>query len=146
MGKLSSKQRNYLDEKFGSRVTYSKTERKLYSHDIAAMPSLIKPLIGETTPEAVVQPETEEELAELVRWASENNIPLTPRGKASSGYGGVLPVKGGIVVDFYRMKRIIKVDPDALTATVQPGVVWEKLDRELEKHNLALRLYPTSYP
>ncbi|UCG83633.1 MAG: FAD-binding oxidoreductase [Dehalococcoidia bacterium] len=146
MGKLSSKQRNYLDEKFGSRVSYSKTERKLYSHDIAAMPSLIKPLIGETTPEAVVQPETEEELAELVRWASENNIPLTPRGKASSGYGGVLPVKGGIVVDFYRIKRIIKVDPDALTATVQPGVVWEKLDRELEKHNLALRLYPTSYP
>jgi len=148
VGKLSSKQSNYLEEKFGNHVSFRKTERKLklYSHDIAAMPSLIKPLIGDTTPDAVVQPETEEELVELVRWASENDIPLTPRGKASSGYGGVLPVKGGLVVDFYRMKRIIKVDPDALTATVQPGVVWEKLDRELEKHGLTLRLYPTSYP
>jgi Fe-S oxidoreductase/FAD/FMN-containing dehydrogenase len=121
-------------------------ERKLYSHDIAAMPGLIKPLIGDTTPDAVVQPETEEELIELIRWAVKQNVPLTPRGKASSGYGGVLPVKKGVVVDFYHMNRIITIDPEARTATVQAGVVWEKLDRELEKHGLTLRLYPTSYP
>ena len=146
MSKLNSRQKAYLQEKFGNRITLSKTERKLYGHDIAAIPSLIKPLIGDTTPDAVVQPETEEELAELMRWANGNNIPLIPRGKASSGYGGVLPAKNGIVVDFYRMKRILHIDPEALTATVQPGVVWEKLDRELEKHSLTLRLYPTSYP
>ena len=58
----------------------------------------------------------------------------------------MLPVKKGVVVDFYRLKRIVKIDPDALTATVEPGVVWEKLDRELAKHDLTLRLYPTSYP
>jgi len=110
------------------------------------MPGLLKPFIGNTTPDAVVQPETEEELVELVRWASDNGVPLTPRGKASSGYGGVLPVRQGVVVDFYRMNRIVHVDPQAQTATVQAGVVWEKLDRELEKHDLALRLYPTSYP
>jgi len=143
---MDSKHRLYLEAKFGSRVTFEKGERRLYGHDIAAIPSLLKLLIGSTIPDAVVQPDTEEELIELVRWAAENNIPLTPRGKASSGYGGALPIKKGLVVDFYRMNRIIRVDPDAQSATVQAGVVWEKLDRELEHHGLTLRLYPSSYP
>ena len=146
MGKLNSQQRAYLEQKFGERVSFHKTERKLYSHDIAAMPSLIKPLIGNTTPEAVVQPQTEAELVELVRWATEQNAPLTPRGKASSGYGGVLPVKKGVVIDFYQMSQVSHIDAKAMTATAQAGVVWEKLDKELQKHGLTLRLYPTSYP
>lgn len=146
MGKISADQRTYLENKYGSRVSFRRTERKLYGHDIAAMPGLIKPLIGDTTPDAVVQPKTEAELIELILWAVKQNVPLTPRGKASSGYGGVLPVKKGVVVDFYHMNRIITIDPEARTATVQAGVVWEKLDRELEKHGLTLRLYPTSYP
>ena len=146
MGKLGGEKRAYLEEKFGNRVNFRKTERKLYGHDIAAMPALIKPLVGSTVPDAVVQPETEEELAALVKWAAENNIPLTPRGKATSGYGGVLPVKKGVVVDFYRMKRVIDIDSKAMTTTVQAGVVWEKLDKELKKHSLTLRLYPSSYP
>ena len=81
-----------------------------------------------------------------MRWAARNNVPLTPRGKASSGYGGVLPVKNGVVVDFYRLKKIKDVDADALTTTVQAGVVWERLDKELMKQGLTLRLYPSSYP
>jgi Fe-S oxidoreductase/FAD/FMN-containing dehydrogenase len=146
MGKLDAQQRSYLEEKFDSRISFRKMERKLYGHDIAAMPSLFKPLVGDTTPEAVVQPETEAELVELVRWARENDVPLTPRAKGSSGYGGTIPIKQGLVVDFYRMKRIIHIDAEAHTATVEAGVVWEKLDAELAKHGLTLRLYPTSYP
>jgi Fe-S oxidoreductase/FAD/FMN-containing dehydrogenase len=110
------------------------------------MPGLMKPLVGSTLPRAVVLVKTEEDLAELVRWAGENRIPLTPRGKATSGYGGVLPVGNGIVVDTYLMSEIIRVDSDKQTVTVQAGVVWEKLDKELAKHGLTLRLYPTSYP
>ena len=110
------------------------------------MPSLAKPLVGNTVPAAVVQPCNEEELVALARWANENSVPITPRGKASSGYGGVLPVKNGVVVDFFRMKNIVKIDSDNLTVTIQPGIVWEQLDRELKKRGLTLRLYPTSYP
>jgi Fe-S oxidoreductase/FAD/FMN-containing dehydrogenase len=139
-------QRSYLEGRFGSRVTFSETERKLYGHDIAEIPSLIRPLVGNTTPDAVVQPESEEELVELAKWAVKNNVPLTPRGKATSGYGGAIPIKKGIVVDFYRMNKVIRMDPDASTATVQAGVVWEKLDKELAKQGLMLRLYPSSYP
>lgn len=146
MGALSTEHVTHLSSRFGNRVSLRKTERKLYGHDIAAMPALIKPLVGNTIPNAVVQPESEDELVELVRWANSNGVPLTPRGKGSSGYGGVVPVKQGIVVDFFRFNRVLAVDPEAGTSRVQAGVVWEKLDRELAKHNLTLRTYPTSYP
>ncbi|MFH0810891.1 MAG: FAD-binding oxidoreductase, partial [Pseudomonadota bacterium] len=146
MGKLNTEHRSYLEQEFGPRVTFRETERKLYGHDIAAMPGLIKPMVGKTVPGAVVQPESEAELVDLARWGAEHDIPLTPRGKATSGYGGVLPVRGGVVVDFYRMNKVQHIDSEAMTATVQAGVVWEKLDRELMKQGLTLRLYPSSYP
>ena len=146
MGKINAEQRAYLKGRFGSRVSFHEVERKLYGHDIAEIPSLIRPLVGRTIPEAIVQPESEDELIGLIHWAAKNNIALTPRGKASSGYGGVLPTKKCVVVDFYRMNKILRIDSDAQTATVQAGVVWENLNQELEKHGLTLRLYPTSYP
>jgi len=146
MGRLNSQQRSYLKDKFGTRVTFDRTERLLYGHDIAEIPSLVRPLIGNTIPEAVVQPQSEGELVELANWATKNKVPLTPRGKASSGYGGVLPTKKGLVVDFYRMNKVLRINAGDQTATVQPGIVWEKLDRQLQKQGLTLRLYPTSYP
>ncbi|MFH1757227.1 MAG: FAD-binding oxidoreductase [Pseudomonadota bacterium] len=146
MVKMSTEQKAFLEEKFGNRLSWHKKERKLYGHDIAEMPSLFKPLIGNTIPAGVVQPESESELRELVQWAAKENVPLTPRGKATSGYGGAIPAQKGLVVDFYRMQRILSVDPAAQTATVEAGVVWERLDQKLAKHGLALRLYPTSYP
>ncbi|MBI4284806.1 MAG: FAD-binding oxidoreductase [Chloroflexi bacterium] len=145
MGKVGET-RHFLTQQFGKRVTFHRTERQLYGHDIAAMPGLVRPIVGKTIPDAVVQPESEAEMVALVQWARERHVPLTPRGKASSGYGGVLPVKKGVVVDFYRMSRILSIDLATLTVTVQAGVVWEKLDRALAAQGLTLRLYPTSYP
>ena len=138
--------RSKLERLFGERANFDPVERRLYGHDIAAIPSLVKPLIGSTTPEAVVQPQNEAELVELARWATAARCPLTPRGKASSGYGGAVPVEGGVVVDFFRMKNVLAVDVAAQTVTVEPGITWEKLERALKPHGLALRLYPTSAP
>ncbi len=146
MSPLTPDQQSFLQAHYRHRVSFQERERKLYGHDMATMPAVFKPLIRNTVPDAVVQPETEDELVQLVHWAAENRVPLTPRGKATSGYGGVLPVKRGIVVDFYHMSRLLDVDAGAQTVTVQPGMVWEKLDRLLAKHALTLRLYPTSYP
>ncbi len=134
----------WLDEVFDERVNYARRERSMYSHDVGALPGMIRPLVGSTMPAAVVQPVCEEELQSLVRWASERRVPLVPRGKATSGYGGVLPVQGGVVVDFVRMQRVLSVDRE--TVTVQPGLSWQKLDRALAGHGLTLRLYPSSYP
>jgi Fe-S oxidoreductase/FAD/FMN-containing dehydrogenase len=143
---MDKKQKSYLRQNFGKRVSFYKLERKLYGHDIAAMPGLVKPLVGNTIPDAVVQPETEQELIELMTWANRENIPLTPRGKATSGYGGVLPIKQGLVVDFYMMNKVIDIDTEAQTATVEAGMVFEKLDKALAKKGMTLRLYPSSYP
>jgi Fe-S oxidoreductase/FAD/FMN-containing dehydrogenase len=146
MAKLSKKDKLWLKEKFGARANFRPTERVLYGHDIAAMPGLFKPLIGKTVPHAVVQPESEEELSEILRWASSKRIPLVPRGKGSSGYGGIIPTRKGIVVDFYRMKNVMAVNAENETVTVQPGITWEQLDKKIGPKNLAIRLYPTSYP
>lgn len=146
MSKLDVDRRLYLSEMFGSRVSFDRRERTLYGHDISVLPGLMRPLTRKATPDAVVQPESEEELRALVKWAGAHGVPLTPRGKASSGYGGAVPAKGGIVVDFYRMNKVIAIDVPALTARVQAGAIWEKLDGELARHGLTLRLYPSSYP
>ena len=143
---LDPGQRAYMEECFEDRVTFDPLERKIYSHDIASMPKLVKPLIGDTMPDGVVQPSSEQEVVELTDWARREGVPLVPRGKASSGYGGVIPVRGGMVVDFFRMKDIVSVDDEEQTATVQPGITWEQLDAGLEPHGLTLRLYPSSYP
>jgi Fe-S oxidoreductase/FAD/FMN-containing dehydrogenase len=146
MSRLTKKRRQWLEERFGPRANFNPVERMLYGHDIAAMPGLFKPLVGDTVPEAVVQPRDEGELVELVRWAAEHRIPLVPRGKGSSGYGGIIPVEKGVVVDFYRMRRVLAVDKEGETVTAEAGITWEQLDRELKKKGLTLRLYPTSYP
>ena len=143
---LTTADRDRLKNLLGARVTFERRERRLYGHDIAAMPSLVRPLVGDTTPDAVAQPTSEEQLVELVRWATGRGVPLTPRGKGSSGYGGAIPVKKGIVVDLYRLRDVVAIDREALTVTVEPGITWEQLDRELAKQGLTLRLYPTSYP
>jgi Fe-S oxidoreductase/FAD/FMN-containing dehydrogenase len=143
---LDSGQRGFIEKKFGDRSTFDRLERKLYGHDIAAMPKMVKPLVGSTVPDAVVQPVDEAELVDLVKWARLHDVPLVPRGKASSGYAGAVPVRGGVVVDFYRMSDVVSVDTDKLEAIVQPGITWERLDRALWSKGLTLRLYPSSYP
>ena len=146
MGVLTPSQKAWLREQFHNRVSTDLIERKIYSHDVGGMPPLIKLLIGKALADAIVQPKNEQEVVELVRWAAQNRIPLIPRGKATSGYGGVLPVKGGITVDFWRMRRVLSVDKEGLTVTVEPGLVWENLEKELAERGLALRLYPSSAP
>jgi len=141
---LSSTLKGQLRHTFGDRVTFDPIERHLYSHDVGVFPKLVRPLVGNTMPAAVVRPQSEAELLGLVRVANAEKTPLVPRGMATSGYGGVLPVKGGLVVDFFEMHSVLEIDSDNLAVTVEPGVIWSHLERELAKHNLALCVYPSS--
>ncbi|MBN1135724.1 MAG: FAD-binding oxidoreductase [Anaerolineae bacterium] len=146
MRKLSTTLQEELRRIFGPRVAFDRTERTFYSHDVGSLPSLVRPLVGNTLPAGVVQPLSEEQVLQLIAFSRTHGIPLVPRAKSTSGYGGVLPVKGGLVVDFAWMNQVLAVDAAALTVTVQPGVVWEKLERKLNKQGLALRTYPSSAP
>jgi Fe-S oxidoreductase/FAD/FMN-containing dehydrogenase len=141
---LRAGQVHQLEELFGDRASFAARERRQYSHDVGALPGLIKPLLGGTQPAGVVQPVSEEELCDLARWASAEGIALVPRGKSTSGYGGVLPVRGGLVVDFVRLTEVLEIRKDRVT--VQAGISWKKLDERLAGEQLTLCLYPSSYP
>ncbi|MBN1298759.1 MAG: FAD-binding oxidoreductase [Actinobacteria bacterium] len=143
---MNSEAAKELSSIFKDKVCFNKTERKLYSHDIASVPAIVKPFIGKTLASAVVQPKSEDELVAVVKWSAKYKIPLIPRGKATSGYGGVLPLNRGVVVDFHWMSSLIDINEDDMSATVMPGIIWAELDKKLKKKNLTLRLYPSSYP
>ncbi len=135
-----------LEALLHDRVTTDLDERRIYSHDVGTLPRLVRPLLGAALADAVVQPRTEAEVIEVVRWAARNRVPLTPRAKATSGYGGCIPARGGVVVDLSRYRGIVAIDPQAQTVTVRAATVWRDLEGELAKSGLALRLYPSSAP
>lgn len=142
---MKVRDRTVLEEKFGERINCDKTEMLFYSHDTASLPAVIKQMIR-TVPEAVIQPVDTEEVVFVTRFAREKGIPLTPRGSATSGWGGALPTRDGIVVDFSRMRRILEIDKEKGRASVQAGVIWKNLEHELNKQGLSSRILPTSAP
>lgn len=90
-------------------------------------------------PWAVVRPETEEQAAELLRWAHAERIPLFPRARATNVVGACVPKGGGVVVSTLRMNRIVDIDEADFVAVCQPGVVTGDLQRELAARGL---MYP----
>jgi FAD/FMN-containing dehydrogenase len=126
------------------RARFDARERRVYSHDTGVLPGPFKLLAGPSLADGVVQPETEDQVVRLVRFAVAEGIPLVPRGKATSGYGGAIPAQGGLVLDLTRLKGIIWTDTEDLTVTVRAGTVWQDLEEALAVYGLALRLYPTS--
>ncbi|NLG10912.1 MAG: FAD-binding oxidoreductase [Coriobacteriaceae bacterium] len=128
------------------RLRTNRSERKMYSFDIGAMPSLVKPFVPAGIAGAVVRPETEGQIVELVRIANESRIPLVPRGWATSGYGGVLPKEGAVVVDMSGWDKVLDIDAENMIVRTQAGAIWERIDRQINKLGLDLRLHPSSYP
>jgi len=60
--------------------------------------------------------------------AKENKLAIYPRGAGTNLSGGTIPLKKGIVLSFQKMDKILEVDPENLTATVQAGVVIQALN------------------
>jgi glycolate oxidase len=90
-------------------------------------------------PDAVALPESAAQVAEMLLLANKYTFPVIPRGAGSGMTGGALPVRGGLVITFSRMNRILEIDADNMIAVVEPGVITGKLQRELKKHGL---MYP----
>lgn len=147
MGAVSSRIEESLKGIVGDeRVRTDRRERKMYSFDIGAMPRLVQPFVPAGTAGAVVRPSDEVHLVELVKLAQREGVALVPRAWATSGYGGVLPPEGAIVVDMSGWTRVLDVDAEHLTVRTQASAIWEEVDRAIKKQGLTLRLYPSSYP
>ena len=123
-------------------VSFHPLERKIYSHDISVIPKYIEK-VAFSEAEAIIQPESVEDVKQILRISKEHSKPIVPRGSATSGYGGVIPVRGGIVVDFSRMNRF-EIDEEEKTVRSEPGAIWWDIQKEARKKNLSLRVYPTS--
>ena len=86
-----------------------------YSHDE----------LGGTTsyPSVVVKVCSEKEISEILKYANENKLPVTPRGSGTGLVGGGVAVEHGIMLDLCLMNEILELDEENLTITVEPGVL-----------------------
>ena len=75
------------------------------------------------TPEVVCFPQTTAQVAEIMRLATKNGVPIVPRGAGTGLSGGSIARAGGIVLGFSRMNKILEIDLGNQRAVVQPGVV-----------------------
>ncbi len=82
-------------------------------------------------PDLVIQPTTAEEVASVLKYASDHEIALTPRGNSTGLMGANLTVHGGISLDMVKMNKVIDYDPASLTITVQPGIRLNQLEEFL---------------
>ena len=81
------------------------------------------------TADAVVLPSSVEEVAAVMRWCYENDVPLTARGGGTGLAGGAIPVEGGVVVGFERLNRIRQFDPLLWRIHVEAGVTTGDIQR-----------------
>ena len=95
-------------------------------------------------PDAAVWPESTEQVAGIVKFANECKIPVVPRGAGTSLSGGVIPIRGGIIVDLSRMNQILEISIENRYARVQAGVVCYDLNRQLAKHGFTFPPDPAS--
>lgn len=110
------------------RVSTAASERAIHSADMSAhVPSL---------PDAIAWPETTEEVSAILRLAAEHRLPVTGWGAGSSLEGNPIPVRGGLVVDFGRMNRIVAIHDADFQITVQPGIHYKDMNKVLERYGL----------
>lgn len=120
-------------------VTYGDPEKlESYSHDEVAEKEYAH------MPEALVRPISAQEIAEIMKLANREKIPVTPRGAGSGLSGGAVPIYGGIVLATDRMNRILEVDRENMMVTVEPGVVTNEINEVLREAGLFFAGYPMS--
>ncbi len=95
-------------------------------------------------PECLVRPETPEQIAEIMKLANRELIPVTPRGAGSGLSGGAVPIHGGIVLLCDRMNRILEIDQANMMITVEAGVVTSVINEVVAEHGLFYAGYPMS--
>jgi glycolate oxidase len=96
-------------------------------------------------PLAVALPASTDEVATIMRLATEHRTPVVPRGAGSGLSGGSAGVDGALTLVLTRMNRILEIDHDNLVAVVQPGVINADLKAAVAKEGLFYAPDPASY-
>jgi glycolate oxidase len=116
-------------------VLTSDMDLAMYSYDAS---------LEKGRPDVVVLPDNTEEVSKVMALAYKEKIPILGRGSGTNLTGGTIPVKGGIVVHFSRMNRILNVDYENLTAIVEPGVITLDFQNQVSKDGFIYQPDPAS--
>jgi glycolate oxidase len=114
---------NKLAEIVGEKnVKTDQIERLCHSRDMS---------VHEGIPDAIVFAKTKEEVVQILKFANDHEIKVTPRGSGTSTTGAVLPCLGGIILDVSRMNKIKEIQKKDGYAIVEPGVICQALNNAL---------------
>ena len=105
----------------------------------------LSPTTQEFIPDFAMHIRTTEQASEVVKLANRYKMPIVPRGGGTNQWGGAIPVNGGIVIDMRKMDRILDVDEENHTVTVQGGVVLWNFVKHLEKRGFFMADKPGSW-
>ncbi|MBU5299143.1 FAD-binding oxidoreductase [Clostridium sporogenes] len=127
--KLDVKDIEFLKSVVGQERVYTGEDiNEDYSHDELGGISKI--------PDAMVEVLSTEEVSKIMAYAYKNNIPVVARGSGTGLVGASVPIHGGIMINMTKMNRILEIDEENLTLTVEPGVLLMEIGKFVEEHDL----------
>lgn len=111
-------------------------KKRIVAHDIPEkyLSDTLGRLKGEAS--ALVFPQSTEEVSKILKYAYKHDIPVTPRGAGTNLVGSTVPVDGGIILDFSHMDKVLELDENTMTITVQPGLLLQDLQKYVEERGL----------
>lgn len=112
--------------------------------DFSWVSPIIHATIPRTTPSAVVTIRGADAVPVLAAWAHEHGVPLTARGKGTSNYGQIIPLAGGLMVDFHELAGEISLSSSDGTVTALAGTTWHHLIAFLDGTGRELAMFPTT--
>ena len=135
----------------GSIFSQNQLERLNHSYG-KSFPDSARSILGlfPSPPDLIAYPNSEQEITEILDWASSNDIAVIPYGGGSSVCGGVETDVGGdyagvISLDMKNLNQIIEIDKDSRTASIQGGILGPELESKLKEYDLTMRHYPQSF-
>ncbi|KEI88922.1 2-hydroxy-acid oxidase [Clostridium botulinum B2 433] len=127
--KLDVKDIEFLKSVAGQERVYTGEDiNEDYSHDELGGISKM--------PDAMVEVLSTEEVSKIMAYSYKNNIPVVARGSGTGLVGASVPIHGGIMINMTKMNRILEIDEENLTLTVEPGVLLMEIGKFVEEHDL----------
>ncbi len=124
-----------LSARFGNNCSTAQVIREQHGRDESAFTTV-------PPPAAVIFAESTQDVTDAVKLAAEYKVPVIPFGVGSSLEGHLLAVQGGISIDVGRMNKILSINAEDLTVTVQPGVTRKQLNDEIKSTGLFFPIDP----
>jgi len=124
-----------LKAHFGERCSTALVVREQHGRDESAYTTV-------PPPAAVVFAQSTDDVAQTVRMAAAYKVPIIPFGVGTSLEGHLLAVQGGISIDLGRMNKVLAINPEDLTVTVQAGVTRKQVNEEVKSTGLFFPIDP----